>query len=94
LSGLDWRELAVPLFDHGALDFQAAQLEELQRQRVLADAVRFGFALGAADLRLGIAFRFGDFLGGCGLRHGQFVARAFGFLNGAVLRLRKSAGTY
>ncbi|HXL22806.1 MAG TPA: hypothetical protein VOA78_10085 [Candidatus Dormibacteraeota bacterium] len=47
MSGLDGGELAVPLFDHGALDFQPAKLEELRGERALADAVRFRFAFGA-----------------------------------------------
>src|SRR5262249_44057715 len=85
LSGLDGGQLAVPLVDHGALDLQAAQFQKLRRQRALPDAVGFGFTLGAIDLGLGIAFRFGNFLGGFGLRHGQFVACAFGVLDGASL---------
>jgi hypothetical protein len=51
----------------------------------LANLVRFGLALRAGDVGLGVAFGFSDFLRGLRLRLGQLVVGAFGVLDGLRL---------
>ena len=66
-AGFDRGKLAVPFVDQNPIVFDTAKFEELRGQGILPDAVGIGFTLRASDQRFGVAFGFGNFLGGFGL---------------------------
>jgi len=85
-TGLHAGQLAVPAIDQRFLVLDLSELEKLRRQRILADAVGFGFTLRACDRGFGVAFCCGDLLGGLGLRLRKLVAGALSVLNRLGLR--------